>query len=193
MSRTSGLDASERQTSGRRGPFRRSRRARTELGVTRTQHRTSAFVYGNITALGALVSVDAHAVGTGAAAVAVAVTSAATFVAHVTADLVSERIRPDHGREKGRTELLQELRDAVPIATSGSAPLLLLLLGGADLLSPEPALWAGIAVVVTRLALIGTLVERLSGRRASTAALWGGVGLAVVSGGIAVVKGLLTH
>lgn len=163
------------------------------LDVDRARHRTSAFVYGNITVLGALVAVDPHAVETGHGAIAVGATAVATLIAHIAADLVSERVRPDHVPRKPREEVTEELRDATPIATSGGIPVLFLLLGTLGILPPNIALWIGIAVVVGRLAMTGVVTERLSGRSASPAALWGGIVLAVISAVVAVGKALLTH
>lgn len=163
------------------------------LDVVRARHRTSAFVYGNITVLGALVAVDSRAVETGHAAIAVAATAVATFIAHIAADLVSERVRPDHLPGRPREELAEELRDATPIATSGVIPVLLVLLGTLEILPAQLALWIGIAFVVLRLAITGVVTERLSGRGPSATALWGGIVLAAVSAGVAVAKALLTH
>lgn len=163
------------------------------LDVDRARHRTSAFVYGNITVLGALVAVDPHGVETGHGAIAVGATGVATFIAHIAADLVSERVRPDHVPRKPREEILEELRDATPIATSGAIPVFFLLLGTLGVLPAQVALWIGIAVVVLRLASTGLVTERLSGRGPSATALWGGIVLAVVSAAVAVAKAVLTH
>lgn len=163
------------------------------LDVARARHRTSAFVYGNITVLGALIAADPHGVETGSALVAVAATAVATFLAHVAAELFSSRIRPEHAPRTPRHEVAEDLRDATPIATSGALPVLCLLLGTLEVLPAQTALLLGEAAVVGRLALTGLVTERLSGRRASSTALWGGILLAVVSAVVAVGKAALTH
>jgi hypothetical protein len=163
------------------------------LEVDRARHRTSAYVYGNITVLGALFAVDPHAVETGSGAIAVAATAVATFIAHIGADLVSDRVRPDHVPSTPRGEIVGELRDATPIATSGSIPVLVLVLGALGVLPAQLALWIGIGVVVVRLASTGIVTERISGRRPSATALWGGIVLAAISVVVAVGKAVLTH
>ena len=169
------------------------RRRGGHLAVERARHRTSAFVYGNITVLGALLTVDPHGVETGFGAVSVAATAVATFVAHIMADLVSDRVQPRGSLRKPRDEILEELRDATPIATSGALPIVFLLSGTLGFLPVQTALWMGVAVVIGRLALTGLVIERLSERQASPAALWGGIVLSVSSAVLAVGKAVLTH
>ena len=164
------------------------------LGVLRARRRTSAFVYGNITVLGAVVAVGAEAVGSGAAVLAVLATALTTFVAHVVADVVSSRVTDEPGAPPhAGHEVREELRDATPIATSGSLPAAVLALGWLTGLPPGPVQLVAALVVVGRLALTGVVVQRLSGRAPSPAALWGGVALAVVSAVVAVVKAVTTH
>jgi len=163
------------------------------LPVHRARERGSAFVYGNITVLGAVVAVGQDAVRSGSASVVVLATAAATFVAHVMAHVVSERIGPDVDPPHLRREAGASLRDALPIASSGVWPALLLLAGTLELLPTTTAWAAAAAVVGVRLALTGLVVERVSGRRPSSTALWGGVVLAALSAVVAVVKAVLTH
>jgi len=164
------------------------------LDVVRARRRTSAFVYGNITVLGAVVAVGAGAVHDGTAVLAVLATALTTFVAHVVADVVSSRVTsgpdaPPHPEH----EVREELRDATPIATSGTLPAVVLALGWLTALDAGAAQLLAALVVVARLALTGVVVQRLSGRPASPAALWGGVALAALSAVVAVVKAVTTH
>ena len=164
------------------------------LGVARARRRTSAFVYGNITVLGAVVALGAEAVESGAAVLAVLATALTTFVAHVVADLVSTRVTeapdaPPHAEH----EVREELRDATPVATSGSLPAAVLALGWLTGLPPGPVQLVAALWVVARLAVTSLVVERLSGRPSSPAALWGGIALAALSAVVAVVKAVTTH
>jgi hypothetical protein len=163
------------------------------LDVVRARHRISAYIYGNITILAAVVAVDEESVENGHGLLTVSATALATFIAHITADIVSERVRPEHTPEKPRGEVLAELRDATPIATSAVVPFLLLLLGTLGVLSDPLAQLTAAAAIIVRLAGVGLITQRLSGRPRSVPAFWGGIALAVLSTAIAVTKALLTH
>ncbi|MGI4894388.1 MAG: hypothetical protein ACRYF3_04660 [Janthinobacterium lividum] len=163
------------------------------LDVIRARHRISAYVYGNITVLGAVIAATPHTVEDGHALIAVGATALATFVAHILADVVSERVRPDHVERKASSEVREELRDATPIASAAALPVLLMLLGTLDLVSAQVAEILATFAVVVRLAGVGLVTERLSGRPRSATAFWGGIVLAAVSTVIAVLKAVLTH
>ena len=169
------------------------RRRGGELTTGRARERASAYVYGNITTLGALAAVGLDAVEHGTAAVAVAATAVATFVAHVIAHAVAERIGADEQTPARDRGVSAELRDTLPIATSGGLPVLLLLLGALDLVAPLTAWVLAVAVVVVRLASTGLVIERISGRSASPTALWSGLVLAALSVAVAIGKAALTH
>ena len=147
-------------------------------------------MYGNVTVLGAVVSVSEEQTAGGRAVVVVLATAVATFVAHVVADLVAARIGPD---EPDPRELREEVRDTVPVASSAVVPAALLGLGALGVVAPWVAQLLAAGALLARLAATGPVVERLSGRRASPAAVWGGVGLAVLGAVIAGVEVLLTH
>jgi len=166
---------------------------RDGVSIIRARRRISAYVYGNITILAAVVAVDAAGVENGHGLLAVTATALATFIAHITADIISERVRPDHTPETPRHEVLAELRDATPIATSAAVPFLLLLLGTLGVLKDPLAQLAAAAAIIVRLAGVGFITQRLSGRPRSAPAFWGGIALAVFSTAIAVTKALLTH
>ncbi|MCX5008587.1 hypothetical protein OHB05_39250 [Streptomyces sp. NBC_00638] len=148
-------------------------------------------MYGNITVLGVVAAVDDAQTLSGRAALLVGITATSTFVAHVFADLVGQRIESVDPPE--RRALREKLRDAWPIATSGVPPTLMLALGAWGVLSAMVAQLLATAVVLARLASVGWVVEWLSGRPASFAAWWGGFGLAVIGVVIAALKVFLSH
>lgn len=156
--------------------------------------RLSAFVYGNLLVLGALVGSRPESVLDGQAVVVVAVTTMTTYVAHVTADLVGEGLgRAVNDR---RAHTLVELRDAVPIISSGGPPVLLLgagALGWLTWIGATGVLLTALAFVVVRLALTGWVAGRYSTGSSRRRAFWTGVGLAVVGLAVAVVKVAFTH
>lgn len=142
------------------------------------RRRISAYVYGNVTVLGAVATVDLPGIASGAASVVVLATAASTFAAHILADAVAERVdaveAPDpHG-------FLRRMRDSTPIVTSGVAPAAVLGLATLDLVAPAAALPLAGALVVVRLALTGPMVERFRGHPVSPAAVWGGLVLALL-------------
>lgn len=174
-----------------------------ELPVARLRERVSAYVYGNILVLAALATTTPHAVETGHGAVVVIATTVTTFLAHVLAHLVAHHVGdepparasagstggPAHGAVPDR----DSLRDAVPIASSGSLPALILLVAWLTGLDPSAAVLVSSAVVVVRLAGLGVLTRRYAGHRSRLADLWTGLVLAGLSGVVVVLKVLLTH
>lgn len=162
-----------------------------DLDLDHARNRSSAYIYGNILVLAAVASASPSSIEHYGALVVVLATTITTFLAHVLSHGLGQQIgRSD---EDSRLHLAQEFRDAVPIATSGAIPAVVLLLGGLGLLSP---LWAQIvaaAIVVGRLALAGILIERMTGRSTSGGVLWSGFVLAAASTVIVVLKVLFTH
>jgi hypothetical protein len=148
-------------------------------------------VYGDILVLAAVVGVDHHAIDDGAAVVAVLATTITTYIAHVFAHNIGQRIYRTEDEHEAKVK--EEARDAEPILASGIFPALLLGAGAIDWLPLRLAQILAAAVVVVRLAATGLLVERLSGRRVSGAALWSGLGIALVGGVIAVLKVSFGH
>lgn len=164
------------------------------LTIERARSRTSAYVYGNITVLAAVVATTPHSLEGWNGVVSVVATAVATLLAHVIAESTSHRIGSGRdGQEGHAVSVREELRDVLPIATSGALPAALLALGTLGVLPPEVAGVSATLVIVVRLAGVGVVVERLSGRKPSAAALWGGIALAVVSAVVAGLKAALTH
>ncbi|MGV9858601.1 hypothetical protein ACWDTD_08100 [Gordonia sp. NPDC003425] len=99
------------------------------LPPRRAASRLSAYVYGNILVLAAVVAVSPHDLESGHAFWIVIGTGATTYVAHVFADLVAQGSIPEaHGgshdsapTNADRDHVLGELRDAVPIVSSAAA------------------------------------------------------------------------
>ena len=173
----------------------RSRRgAPPHLPIERARARLSAFVYGNLLVLGALIGARPESVGDGQAIVLVAATTVTTYVAHVAADLVGEAL----GRavEDRREHTRVELRDALPIISSGGPPALLLgagALGWLDWLGSSGVLLLAIGFVVARLASTGWVAGRFSTGSSRRRVFWTGIGLAGLGLAVAVVKVAFTH
>lgn len=172
------------------GPLTRHRAGHEPIDSARARSRLSAYVYGNILVLGAVIGTlgeEDHSHSW----VMVLATALSTYAAHIFSHNIGERVGRSEAEHAGH--LREEIRDAVPILSSGVAPAL--IYGGLALhwIDAGPAEVAAIALLVVRLAGTGLAVERLSNRRASAASLWAGIGFALVGAGIAYVKVIFTH
>jgi hypothetical protein len=164
-------------------------RRRDDVEAHRAESRVSAYVYGNVLVLAAVVGASPAAVLSGTAVVLVIGTVLSTYVAHVLAHAIGSVF----GGENGRTAVAVELRDAVPVISSGVTPAVLL---GATALDWLPGLWGqalSAAVLLARIASTGVVYRRLREdvplRRAWTVgALAAGVAAVAV-----VLKLALTH
>lgn len=156
----------------------------------RTVSRISAYVYGNVLVLAAIVASTPSGVRTGEALIYITGTALTTFLAHVLAHTFSASAV---GGKAARTEMGHQLRDAVPILTSGLMPAVMVGLSALVSFDDRLGLAAAAALILVRLASTGLVVQRLSGRSASAGALWGGIALAVVASIIVAVKLLIGH
>lgn len=167
------------------------RRRRERLGplpLERVRERVSAYVYGAILVLVAIVGAGPRQLENGTAAALVAGTTFSTYLAHVLADRVAAS---STGGTSG--SLRHELRDAVPIVSAGSVPTLLLVLAATDVLAPVWAQGLAGGVVVLRLVLLGVVSQWLADRAPSWRVVVAGIGLGVVTALVVAVKLVLAH
>ena len=165
-------------------PRRRWFDRRTPLPSEVGQHRTTAFIYGNILVLAAVVQVSLHPI-TGRSVVTVLATAVTTFLAHVFADVITSTW-------SWRT-VRHAARDSGPILTSGIIPAALLLL--VPLLG-LPSSWAVLLaelLLVARIAAVGLVVARLRTEPTSLSTVLAGIALALLALIIVVTKAVLTH
>ena len=172
-------------------PRGRNRRARVDLAREDVASRVSAYVYGNVLVMAALIALHPDQLRGPTGMLYVLGVGASTYVAHTLGEAVGLRVRA--GRSLDGTALRHELRDALPIATAAAAPAAVLLLAWTDLLDAAVVLVLALALVDLRLALIGSVVARLSGERSSARVFLAGFVLAVVAAAAAVLKWQLTH
>lgn len=109
-------------SSGRRRP----------LSPESAASRISAYVYGNILVLAALVPITTSPEYIGIAIVIG--TALSTFIAHVFAESVAQSVRS--GAQLTRSERIEELRDSVPILSSAVLPCLVLATAWVGWLEP---------------------------------------------------------
>ena len=167
------------------------RRVGPDVTLDRARSRTSAYVYGNILVLTAVAGVDSANILDWSALFVVAGTTITTFLAHILAHSIGQQL----GRtgEEAQLHIRDEVRDSLPIASSGSIPALMMLLGAAGIVPPLWAQLIAALVIVGRLAFLGILVEKMTARKSTLGALWSGVVLAGLSVIIVSAKIFITH
>ena len=167
------------------------RRVGSDVTLDRARSRTSAYIYGNILVLTAVADVDSANILNWTALFVVAGTTITTFLAHILAHSIGQQL----GRtgEEAQLHVRDEIRDSLPIASSGSVPALMMFLGA---LAIVPPLWAQLIaalIIVGRLAFLGTLVKKMAARKSTFGTLWSGVVLAGLSLIIVGAKIFITH
>ncbi|MEU5842879.1 hypothetical protein [Rhodococcus sp. NPDC047139] len=162
---------------------------RRPLSRSSAASRISAYVYGNILVLAALVPITTSPEYIGIAIVAG--TALSTFIAHVFAESVSQTVRT--GEQISRSERLEELRDSVPILSSAVLPCLILATAWLGWLEPRTAQLLAEVAVLVRIGSTVLVVRRLQHRRPTTRTVMAAVGVALLATVVVVVKVVLTH
>ncbi|MFC0451821.1 hypothetical protein [Rhodococcus jostii] len=166
------------------------------LPAARASARLSAYVYGNILVLTVVVAATPRTIENGAAVALVLGTTVTTFLAHVFADAVAHGSVPvddDAEPAERSSNALDELRDAVPIVSSGTGPAALLALGWLHVL---PTAWAQLlagGVIVFRISTIQIVTERVRGNRLTLRLLIVGLATAALAAAIVIAKVLVGH
>lgn len=150
--------------------------------------RISAYVYGNILLLAALVVLSNRDVEDGTAVAIVAGTAISTFVAHTYAERLGAAVRTDDHASWRVT-----LRDSVPILSAAAVPTAFMALAATDVLSATACLRIAEAWVVSRIALTGFMVGRLQGRPVTFRTWLGSLALAATALAVVALKVVLTH
>lgn len=167
------------------------------LPPTRAAARLSAYVYGNILVLTAVVAATPVSIDDGAAFALVLATTLTTFVAHVFAEVVARSNIPEsmHGATESekKQSVVDEIRDALPIASSGTVPAIILALAWLWIL---PTFWAQLiagGVVVFRIATLQIVAQRLRGKPLTFKVFVAGLVTAVLAALIVFAKVYFTH
>jgi predicted membrane channel-forming protein YqfA (hemolysin III family) len=161
------------------------------LSMHRLRQRLAAYIYGNILVLAAIGLATGASIASGTATLVVAVTTLTTYFAHVIAHDVSQHVGRKRGEHVSHTR--EELVDSLPIVFSGVIPVAILVAANWGLIGSELGQLAAGLWVIGRIALIGFLVERLSGRKPTFRTLSLGIWLALACMVIVVVKVLFAH
>jgi len=156
---------------------------REPLPLEDAKHRTTAFVYGNVVVLAALVEVSLHEI-TGRSVVVVLGTAVSTFLVHLFANVLTTSWTWPSMR--------REARNSSPILTSGLLPAALLL---TTILFGAPSsvtVAVAQAVVIVQIALTGLVVARFRTEPTSSSTVIAGVALALLGMIVVVTKVVLT-
>jgi hypothetical protein len=154
-------------------------------------NRVSAYVYGNVLVMAALISLRPDDLRGPTGVLTVLGGGLSTVVAHRVGHGVAHRIR--HGRSIRWMEVRGEIRDTLPIGMAATVPATILLLAWAGWVDTRVSLTLALAVTGVRLALLGSAVEWFSGERSSARLFLAGAGLAAVAAAAAVLKWQLMH
>ncbi len=150
--------------------------------------RVSAYVYGNILLLAALVVLSEDDVDHGTGIAIVVGTAVSTFVAHAFSESLGSAVR---GGEHSSWRTI--LRDSVPILSAATVPTGLMVIGTTDLLPPVACLRLAEAWIVSRMALTAFFVGRLQGRPVTFRTWLASAALAGSALAVVAIKVVLTH
>ncbi|ASR01679.1 hypothetical protein [Gordonia rubripertincta] len=152
--------------------------------------RISAYIYGNILILAALIPLHLNDDFVGI--LILLGTALSTFVAHVFAEAVGRRVH-DGAIHPTMKTMIHHLRDSVPILSSASVPCIILAMAWIGWIDPRTAQLAAEIVILLRIGGTVFVIDRLNNERPSRATLIGAAAVTVVATVIVVIKVVLTH
>jgi hypothetical protein len=155
--------------------------------------RTTAYVYGNILVLAALVIQAPADVESGRAFWIVIGTAVSTYLAHVFAESLGGLIRHQATETVTLRSALLVARESWPVLTSGLLPAVILAVGWLGVIPATASLLLADAVVLLRIAGTGIIVARLRNEPSSLRVILLGVVVGVVGALISLLKVYLTH
>ncbi|WP_330231620.1 hypothetical protein OHA40_03445 [Nocardia sp. NBC_00508] len=151
--------------------------------------RISAYIYGNVLILAALIPVTPSAEQVGIWVVLG--TALSTFIAHAFAEGVGRTVR--QSRARSARERWADLRDSVPILSSAVLPCAILAAAAIGWLEPRTAQVLAESAMLARIGGIVFVIGRLHGERPNRSTLLGAVLLACAATTVVGVKVILTH
>ncbi|MGV9792858.1 hypothetical protein [Gordonia sp. NPDC003422] len=152
--------------------------------------RISAYIYGNILILAAIIPIDPEREKFGV--LVLLGTAASTFLAHVFAETLGRQVL-DGSEHTTPRSVLHHLRNSVPILTSAVLPCLILVAGLLDWLEPRTAQLVAEVVILARIAGTVFVIDRLNGERPSRATLGGAIAVLILATAVVGIKVILTH
>jgi len=155
--------------------------------------RTTAYVYGNILVLAALVILTPADIESGRAFWIVIGTAVSTYLAHVFAETLGGLVRHPATSPVTLRSALLLARESWPVLTSGLLPAAILAVGWLEIIPAATSLLLAEAVVLLRIAGTGIVVARLRNEPSSVRIILVGVAVGVVGALISLLKVYLTH
>ncbi|MGW6335057.1 hypothetical protein [Nocardia rhamnosiphila] len=163
--------------------------ARNPLDRDNAASRISAYIYGNILVLTALVPIVTAEKHLGI--LVVLGTALSTFIAHSFAETVARTVREQHTTTLG--DRVRALRNSVPILTSAVLPCAILAAGWLSWLQPRTAQLLAELVILVRIGGIVFVIGRLRGRHPTRATVITALLLTLAAALVVIVKIALTH
>ena len=158
--------------------------------LERVAERLSAACYGTVLVLAALPLIDSDEVSSGLGWELVTGVGVATWVAHLYAEVVGDRLRHDAALD--RREIRRAAADGFPILLAAVLPAVVLLLGRLGVLIPRTALWVAVGVACLQLVAVGAFVGRTVSPRGSNVSLYAAA-TAVFGTIVVILKVVLGH
>ncbi|MFE7723606.1 hypothetical protein ACFU44_31795 [Nocardia rhizosphaerihabitans] len=163
--------------------------ARAPLDQGNATSRISAYIYGNVLILAALIPVAPSAENVGI--LVVLGTALSTFIAHSFAESVGRSVRDSPPRST--PQRWANLRDSLPILSSAVLPCAILAAAAFGWLEPRTAQVLAEVVMLVRIGGIAFVIHRLQGRGPDRSTLVGAVLLSCAATTVVAVKVILTH
>ncbi|WP_280475678.1 hypothetical protein [Nocardia asiatica] len=151
--------------------------------------RISAYIYGNVLILAALIPVTPSAEDVGI--LVVLGTALSTFIAHAFAEGVGQSVRQT--RALTPQERWADLRDSLPILSSAVLPSVILAGAAIGWVEPRTAQVLAESAMLVRIGGIVFVIGRLHGERPHRSTMLGAVLLACAATTVVAVKVVLTH
>ncbi|MFD4352482.1 hypothetical protein ACFWPX_07980 [Nocardia sp. NPDC058518] len=151
--------------------------------------RITAYIYGNVLILAALIPVSPSAEDVGIAVVLG--TALSTFIAHAFAESVGQSVRQSYS--PSTSQRWTDLRDSRPILSSAVLPCVILAGAAVGWIEPRTAQVLAEVAMLVRIAGIVFVIRRLQGERPDRSTLLGAVVLGCAATTVVAVKVILTH
>jgi hypothetical protein len=156
------------------------------LSATEASGRITAFVYGHLVVLGAMLALLPTTAVSGQGALTILGAGLSTFIAHAFADMLGRRI--GHGHRSVLGAIGGAARHSLPILTAMIAPIGVLAVGG-WLGGDETLVQLGAELLIcVRIGMVGATAERFRGRPSSHRFVLVGVGIAVAAASVSIAK-----
>jgi hypothetical protein len=148
--------------------------------------RITAYVYGNLVVLGAMLALIPSTAASTQGALTILAAALSTFVAHAFADMLGRRV--GHGHRSVLHAAIAAARESLPIMTAAIVPIGILAVGAWMNWSEAPMQLAAELFICVRVGMIGATAERFRGRPSSRRFVLVGVVIAIAAALVSLAK-----